>query len=187
MNERTIEEALTALGSLLEERGEHHAFLAVGGGTLLLLGLIDRPTADLDIAGAVVGREYVKLDSLPPSVAEAVREVGAAYGLQPDWVNTGPAGLLDFGLLPGLADRVHRRRYGGLEHLPDRVDLICFKLYAAVDQTERGRHYQDLRAVDPTEEELLAAARWSRTHDPSEGFRQELQRMLGLFGVDHAP
>lgn len=100
MDERTLDEALTALGALLEEQEEHHTFLAVGGGTLLLLGLIDRPTADLDLVGTVTEAGYAKLDSLPPSVSEAARHVGAAFGLQPDWVNTGPAGLLDSGCPP---------------------------------------------------------------------------------------
>lgn len=189
MDGRTLEDALIALGALLEERGEHHSFLAIGGGTLLLLGLIERPTADLDVVGEAVEGGYARLDALPPAVAEAVRDVGAAFGLRPDWVNTGPRHLLDFGLPPGLDGRVHLRRYGGLElHLPDRADLICFKLYAAVDQTERAQpHYQDLRAMNPTPDELLAAARWTRTHDPSDPFRQELHRMLRLFGVEDAP
>ncbi|HEX2040966.1 MAG TPA: hypothetical protein VHF47_14675 [Acidimicrobiales bacterium] len=189
MDGPTLVDALEALGGLLEERDERHAFLAIGGGTLLLLGLVDRPTADLDVAGEVVEGGYAKLDALPPTVAEAVRDVGLAFGLRPDWVNTGPRTLLDFGLPPGMEGRVHRRRYGGLElHLPDRVDLICFKLYAAVDQTERAQpHYQDLRAMNPTPDELLAGARWARTHDPSEGFLAELRRMLSLFGVDDAP
>lgn len=181
-----FEDALAALGALLEERGERHTFLAIGGGSLLLLGLISRPTADLDVLGVRAEGGYRRLDRLPAPVADAVREVGEAFGLRADWVNTGPAGLVDFGLPPGLEGRVHTRRFGALElHLPDRVDLICFKLYAAVDQTERVQpHFQDLRAMEPTEAELVAAARWTRTHDPSPGFLHELERVLRLFDVE---
>jgi hypothetical protein len=49
-----------------------------------------------------------------------------------------------------------------------------------------GRHEADLRALDPTADELLAAARWTRTHDPSDGFRQELIAALAHLGVTDA-
>jgi hypothetical protein len=34
------------------------------------------------------------------------------------------------------------------------------------------------------DEELLAAARWARTHDPSEAFGQELRAALRSFGIE---
>jgi hypothetical protein len=62
-------------------------------------------------------------------------------------------------------------------HLPSRRDLICFKVYAAADQGP-GRHVDDLRALEPSSQELLEGARWVRTQDPSEGF---LAMIVGLF------
>ena len=80
-----------------------------------------------------------------------------------------------------LEGRATVRTYGGLEvHLPAREDLVCFRLYAAVDQGERSRHFADLRRLSPTPGQLLNAARWTRTHDPSPPFLGELQRILGL-------
>ncbi|MFN2537307.1 MAG: hypothetical protein ABR549_04035, partial [Mycobacteriales bacterium] len=106
-------------------------------------------------------------------------------GLGDAWFNAGPAGLIDFGLPQGLETRVQVRRYGSLEvHLPARQDLVCFKLYAAVDQGERSKHFTDLRALAPTAPALLTAARWTRTQDPSPGFLGELRRILGLLGVE---
>lgn len=64
-------------------------------------------------------------------------------------------------------------------------DQIHFKLYATVDQGA-GKHEADLRALVPTPDELLAAARWTRTHDPSEGYRSVLERVLSAFGVEDA-
>ncbi|MDQ3630530.1 MAG: hypothetical protein M3417_04475 [Actinomycetota bacterium] len=52
-----------------------------------------------------------------------------------------------------------------------------------VDQSA-GKHLNDLRALNRTSDELLAAARWSRTHDPSEGYRDGLVRVLAHFGAD---
>ena len=88
-------------------------------------------------------------------------------------------------LPPGLERRATVRTYGGLEvHLPAREDLVCFKLYAAVDQGERSKHFADLRSLTPTPGQLLNAARWTRTHDPSHAFRGESQRILGLLGME---
>ncbi len=36
----------------------------------------------------------------------------------------------------------------------------------------------------PTKEELVKAAAWTRTHDPSEGFRTMLIECLDRFGVE---
>lgn len=180
-----LEEALTTLGALLKERGEHISVLVIGGGSLLLLGLIERPTADIDVVGYPSGVGYVKADALPIFLLTAVREVGDALGLGHGWFNSAPAGLVDFGLPPGLADRVTFRKYGTLEvHLPALEDLVCFKLYAAVDLTERSKHFTDLQALAPSAEQLLQAARWTRTHDPSPGFLGELRRILALLNVE---
>ena len=180
-----LEEALETLGELLEERDQNVGLLVVGGGSLLLLGLIERPTADLDVVGFPGPVGYVKATVLPGFLSDAVGEVGAALGLGERWLNSGPAGLIDFGLPEGLADRVSVRVFGGLEvHLPAREDLICFKLYAAVDQGPRSKHVFDLRAMQPSHDELLTAARWTRTQDDSSPFLLELRGALQLFGIE---
>ncbi len=185
MERERLEEALAALGALLDERGERIGVLVVGGGSLLLLGVVERPTADVDVVGFSSPAGYTKADPLPGFFVLAVREVGDALGLGEGWFNSGPADLIDFGLPPGLEDRVTVKTYGALEvHLPAREDLVCFKLYAAVDQGQRSKHFTDLRALTPTPAQLLEAARWTRTHDPSPGFEGELRRILGLLGVE---
>ena len=180
-----LDEALATLGSLLEERGQRIGVLVIGGSSLLLLGVIERPTADVDIIGFPTAVGYASADLLPEFLATAVAEVGDALGLAPTWLNAGPAGLVEFGLPPGLPARVSVRSYGGLEvHLPAIEDLVCFKLYAAVDQGERSKHFADLRALSPTPDQLHNAARWARTHDPSPGFFGELHRILNALGVE---
>ena len=66
-----------------------------------------------------------------------------------------------------------------------RFDQIHFKLYAMADGLS-GKHEADLRDLQPTEEELLTAARWTLTHDPSDGFRSLLLGALASLGVDDA-
>jgi hypothetical protein len=79
----------------------------------------------------------------------------------------------------------HVLSYGpGLEVLfASRLDQIHLKLYATVDQGV-GKHLDDLEALGPTSQELLEAAHWSRSHDPSEGYRSVLKRVLANFGVE---
>lgn len=185
MEREHLEEALATLGDLLAERAQAAQILVIGGSSLLLLGFIDRPTADVDVVGFLGADGYSKAGALPAFLAEAVTDVGDALGLGPRWLNVGPTGLIDFGLPAGLEERVTIRRYGSLEvHLPAREDLICFKLYATVDQGPRSKHLTDLRRLDPSEQELLAAARWTRTHDPSDAFLGELRGALRLLGVE---
>ena len=130
-------------------------------------------------------RSYREASHLPEFLAEEVTDVGTALGLGGHWLNTGPAGLLDFGLPRGLEERVTIREFGALQvHLPAREDLICFKLYALVDQGPRSKHMTDLLALKPTSDELIEAARWTRTHDPSVGFLGELRGALAHLGVE---
>ena len=178
-------EALRTLGAVLAQRGQRFEIVTVGGSSLILIGLSHRATRDLDVVALVEGGRYVRATPLPNDLAEAARDVGHTLGLPEDWLNPGPADLLDFGLPPGFEQRVQTRRYQNLVvHLASRFDQICLKLYAAVDQGPRSKHADDLRRLSPSREELLAAARWARTHDPSEAFRQELCAALDSFGIE---
>jgi len=66
-----------------------------------------------------------------------------------------------------------------------RLDQIFLKLHAAVDR-DGGRHLQDLMDLSPTASELGAAARWTRTQDPSEGFLFNLHSLLKQIGHENA-
>jgi hypothetical protein len=61
------------------------------------------------------------------------------------------------------------------------------KLHAAADRGDpTGKHAHDLRALEPTADELVTAARWAQTHDPSAGFRSVLVLVLTDLGVEDA-
>ena len=78
-----LEEALQTLGAVLEQRGLAFEVVVVGGSSLMLLGLINRPTQDLDLAALVSHGEYVRADPLPPQLAAAAADVYAAADLSP--------------------------------------------------------------------------------------------------------
>jgi hypothetical protein len=174
-----LEGALEVLGQLLEDRGLHYEVVAVGGGSLLLLGLIDRTTRDLDLVALKKGQNLISANPLPPLLLKAVAEVGIALGLGKEWLNIGPSSLLDTGLPPGFVNRLHVRRYRGLTlYLSDRFDQICLKLYASVDQGPQSKHYQDLLLLHPTPKELLEAKKWCLTQDVSKEFEYQLNEAV---------
>lgn len=176
---------LDALAEQVSARGQSYTIAVVGGAALLALGLVSRATRDVDIVALVEDEVLTSAEPLPVPLAEAARVVGRDFGLAEGWLNAGPTSLMDFGLPEGFHARTHRRDFGDALHvlLASRVDQIHLKLYAVVDQGA-GKHLNDLRALNPTSDELLAAARWSRTHDPSEGYRDGLVRVLAHLGVD---
>ena len=183
-----LETALRALGELLEARGLHYEVVLIGGGNLILRGLATRPTTkDLDLLGEWTTEGVKPMRPMPEPLHIAIVDVARTYGLASDWVNLGPESLLDSGLPDGFVGRLKRHDYGGLvAWLAGRFDMVCFKLYATVDQGPRSRHVQDLSDLRPSRDELVAAGRWTLTHDPSPGYRSLLVETLRQLGVEDA-
>lgn len=181
------DEVLAALGEQLIARGERFELVVIGGSALLALGLVVRTTKDVDVVAFRSGGNLKEARPLPEGLQAACGLVARDFSLPKNWLNPGPTDLLRFGLPDGFIDRLQRRDYGkGLVvYLASRYDQIHFKLYAAVDQGP-GKHESDLRALVPSKDELLAAARWSRTQDPSDGYAQVLRGALASFGVADA-
>lgn len=79
------------------------------------------------------------------------------------------------------------RHFGGPTlHLASRVDQVFLKLSTAANHGTRSKHFQDLQLLFPERLELVDAAAWSRTHDPSAGYRTELVRILQALGIEDA-
>ena len=182
---QATDKLLAALAEQLTVRGVHYTLAIVGGSALLALELVSRATQDVDVVAIVEAGQLLTAEPLPDALLDAAHTVARDFGLQSDWLNPGPTTLLDLGLPEGFHERAERRTYGGgLDVLfASRLDQIHFKLYATVDQGA-GKHLSDLRALAPTGQELLDAAAWSRTQDPSEGYLAVLQRVLAHLGVD---
>ncbi len=180
---------LHALGDILARRNLAYELVLVGGANLLLRGVITRPTKDGDLIGQRIdGGRIVALTELPAALKQAVREVAAAYGLSEDWLNVGPASLMDLGLPQGFEDRLTPERFGSLTlWLAGEYDMLCFKLYAAADEMPSpGRHMRDLRALQPSDSDLRRAAAWCLTQDASPGFAELLNNALQRLGSELA-
>jgi len=188
-DQKDIETILSALGEQLEGlSGEPVELLVCGGSALIFLGLVQRATKDVDILACVKRSEagdtsFIKAEPLKPEFIMASEKVARDFNLPENWINTWPTSAVDLGLPDGLMERVTTREFGRILtiHFLGRYDQIHFKLYAAVDQGA-GIHFDDLLSLNPTADELEQAARWSKTHDVSEGYRRTLQDLLSHMG-----
>lgn len=190
INPDTLHRALALLGELLEVRNHpEQSFVVCGGSSLLALKLVRRTTTqDVDILAKIEGDTLVTPRPLQPWLLEAANDVGRQLDLPKDWLNAQVAdeSLFSCGLPPGLQQRLTLRSYGSRLWIGfiGRRDQVFLKLHAAVDR-DGGRHLQDLLDLKPTADELLDAAKWTRTQDPSESFRMLLGAMLKYLGHEN--
>lgn len=184
--------ALRLLNGRLDIAGAPTFNLVVCGGTALLAtGMVMRATRDVDVVALANDEgELIDPEPLPDALALAASEVAEDLGLPKDWLNNGPSngegGIFRLGLPSGFADRLTWKRFGNKLTVAfiDRIDQIYFKLYAAVDQFG-SYHATDLQALNPTDDELLGAVVWSRTHDPSDGYLESIKMFFREFGYEH--
>lgn len=183
----SLDRALDLLGELIAARGHPlQHFVVCGGSSLLALGLVKRTTTrDVDILARVGPDGLVTPRPLPDWLLDAAAEVGKQLDLPDEWLNDRVAEetLFRCGFPEGLEQRLSSREYGPclLISFISRRDQIFLKLHAAVDR-DGGRHLQDLLDLSPAADELLDAARWTRTQDPSEGFLFNLRSLLTQLG-----
>jgi hypothetical protein len=153
-----------------------------GGSALIATGLVPRTTQDVDIVALMKAEVLVDSEPLPKYLIEAADRVGKVLNLPVDWLNNGPASQFQMGLPQGFQERLTTVIVGKklTVHYIGRYDQIFFKTFASADRG--GYHVSDLKALNPTEEELIAAAKWCMTQDTSEAFRMILQDMFNQLG-----
>lgn len=176
MNKDEIRSLLEELGSLYDTfHGPPLRIGICGGAALLLTGLIDRTTVDVDV---------LYPPELPPDLAQSIQIVAKNHGLSDRWMNVGPKDLFTMGLPSGFDERAEKWPLGKnlTAYLASRQDQIFFKLYAAADRA--GYHVTDLLALKPSEEEIRQAALWCFTHDISPEFRALMRSMLRQIGYE---
>lgn len=101
-----VNELLAALGEQLAAAGRPYELVVVGGSALLALGMIDRATRDVDLLALRTGDELRRPDPLPTGLVTAAERVGRDFGLPRDWLNAGPASMLDLGMPAGFVGRL---------------------------------------------------------------------------------
>jgi hypothetical protein len=185
-SEDQFNETLELLGALLAQRTSERLSLVVcGGSALIALGLVPRATKDIDIIAFIDGGRLVFASAMPSVLQESANLVAHEKGLPSDWLNLGPASLYNedlpnWGFPAGFQVRLTRRDFGPVLsiYLVSRTDQIFLKLYAAVDKGGPSQHLTDLVSLNPSDEELVKAAKWAMLHDPSKAFLDTVRSML---------
>jgi len=153
-----------------------------GGSALIATGLVARTTQDVDVLATFTDSGLIDPEPFPDALLKAARQTGDLLKLPDNWLNCGPADLFRMGLPEGFVERLIKYPVGEALciYFAARLDQIYFKLYASVDRG--GYHINDLQKLNPTMDELVAAAKWCMTQDVSEGFRFLLMDMLDKLG-----
>ena len=86
------------------------------------------------------------------------------------------------GLPDGFQQRLQQEVIGKklVIHYISRYDQIFFKTFASADRG--GYHVSDLKKLNPSEDELVEAAKWCMTQDVSMEFRRILIDMFQQLG-----
>ncbi|MEO8179705.1 MAG: DUF6036 family nucleotidyltransferase [Deltaproteobacteria bacterium] len=165
-------QTLEHFDDFLEARGLRLDAIVVGGSALVLIGIVDRPTRDVDILHP----------DLPSQIADASRAFALemrrrGIELADTWLNNGPSSLSK--LLPdGWRHRTQPAFFGRalvLETL-GRADLLKTKLFALCD---RGTDLADCIAFSPTAEELEEAMPWVALQDANKLWPSHVEKTIG--------
>lgn len=188
LSPHNLPDTLKSLSAFLEDaNAEHETLVVIGGTALITLGIVSRTTKDVDVlAGLDPEKGLVDPRPFSPALSAAAALVAREMQLPPDWINAGPADQLMAGLPEGFLKRLEKRDYGSslTIYYPDRYDLIHLKLFAIVDHG-RGRHVTDLVALKPSDDELVAAAKWVLNQDAGEVFPRIVKSALKDLGYGH--
>jgi hypothetical protein len=170
MDYRKAEDMLSALGTVLEEQDMVPVDIVVCGAMALLLqGIIDRPTRDIDGLGLVVEEEgslVLRKPLMSHEFNAAVERVGSLFNEGKHWFSTAAIILHDDTELPAdIVERAQVRRYGKrlTVRLCSRRHMVCLKIWAAIHRGEPD--IGDLIAMQVSAEEARVAAEWCIEQD----------------------
>lgn len=171
---------VTAFDAYLHERGLRFECVVIGGGAMILAGIIDRPTKDLDCLDP----------EIPEPIAQAARDFAHARPeLWERWFNNGPRSLIR-DLPPDWEEHLQLVFEGKSLTLRTlgRLDLLRSKLFAYCD---RQQDLDDCVALSPTAEELETCLPWVAERDGNPDWprhvRVSLRALAKEVGVEFDP
>jgi len=151
------EKMLSSLGEILEEQDIGPFDIVVCGSMAMILqGLIDRRTTDIDIIGLLKesdGKVRIEMPALEQAFLDARQRVATFFDAPRTWLSVQARTLLQNGLPEGLVERAEVRSYGRMLNilLPCRLDLVALKMWGAVGRGQPD--IEDLTEMEPTEVE----------------------------------
>lgn len=94
----TLDVILGALAEQLRSLADQQEIVVIGGSALTALGLVKRATRDVDLVAVAKDGELRSAEPLPETLQVARDRVARDFDLDGNWLNSGPAGLLMWGL-----------------------------------------------------------------------------------------
>jgi hypothetical protein len=164
-------DTIEAFDLFLRDRGLRFDAVVIGGAALSLLGVVSRPTKDIDILVPEIPQE---IHIAARAFAVEIRAAGEI--LQDDWLNNGPASLADH-LSTGWQERLQDVFDGSALHFRclGRHDLLCAKLFALCD---RGIDLDDCIALAPTLAELENVLTWLQLQDANPDWPEHVRNTI---------
>jgi hypothetical protein len=182
MDSYKAEIMLAALGKVLEEQDMDAVDLVICGAMVLLMrGVIDRPTRDIDGLGLVKEKDGTLVLTKPLLSKEfnaAVERVGNLYGEGKHWISTAAIILHEDTDLPhDIVEKAELRCFGKslTVRLCSRQHMVSLKMWAAVDRGEPD--IGDLVEMQLSEEEARTAVDWCLEQD-----REKLPEIVSVLG-----
>lgn len=170
MDYHKAEDMLTALGTVLEDQETGQVDIVICGAMALLLqGIIDRQTRDIDGLGMVVeenGALALRKPLMNSEFNAAVERVGSLFNEGKHWFSTAAITLHDDTELPAdLVEKAQVRLYGErlIVRLCSRGHMVCLKMWAAINRGEPD--IGDLVTMEISAEEARAGAEWCLEQD----------------------
>ena len=170
MDPPKAEAMLSALGTVLDQQGAEAVDVVICGAMVLLMqGIIERPTRDIDGLGRVVeegGSLVLEKPLMGRDFIAAVERVGNLYGEGKHWFSTAAVILHDDTKLPpDIIARAQMRRFGErlTVRLCSRRHMVSLKMWAAISRGEPDTG--DLVEMRVSEEEAVEAAQWCLEQD----------------------
>jgi Nucleotidyltransferase of unknown function (DUF6036) len=108
----TLDVIFSALAEQLRSLADQQEIVVIGGSALTALGLVKRATRDVDLVAVAKDGELRSAEPLPETLRVARDRVARDFDLDGNWLNSGPTGLLMWGLPEGFLSRIVTRRYG---------------------------------------------------------------------------
>lgn len=178
MSDVYIKDIIEKFDEFLVAHGVSFEGIAVGGAALILLGVTDRKTRDVDLLN----------DEIPLDVTRLAKEFAAKQGLPENWLNNGPSDLTQYlpahwiaRTVPLFSGKALMLRALG------RTDLLKTKVWAFCD---RPGDLADIVALNPSPAELLDALCWVKPLDANPSWPEFVERVgkeiEKAIGISHA-
>ena len=168
-----MKDVILKFDDYLHEHNLKFSSIIIGGSALIVLGVIDRSTQDVDCLFPIIPSDIKEA-----SIAFAKKQNKKEIVIKEDWLNNGPEDLAR-DLPKGWQVRTQTIFKGKAIHLETlgRNDLLLSKLFAYVD---RQQDLDDCIALRPTEKELSDSINWLVARDTNDKWESHVRKSIQL-------